>query len=322
MESREIVTRAIERRNPPRLPIHYCNRDMDCSDVWTTSYAPASDFSPRHPCQTEWGYIWTSLDETMGQPVGRPIANPQEAFSYIPPDPWAPGRLDHLTEALAVENRRFSRFGIGISGFNQATFIRGFDDFLMDLYAEPAAAEKVLDAVFDFENAMIDRVAERSFDSVVFGDDWGTQQGLIISPDLWRKVFRPRYADQYERIHRSGKKVWLHTCGNVYSIIGDLIDIGVDVLELLQPDVMGVDNLARNFGGKVCFCCSVDHQRTAISGARDEIFAYVGMLYDKLGAFNGGLIGYIEDYHCLGMSEQNYQWIREAFYSISGGCDG
>ncbi|MHB1456502.1 MAG: uroporphyrinogen decarboxylase family protein [Armatimonadota bacterium] len=322
MESKEIVMRAVEFNSPPRLPIHYCNRDFEFSDVWTAGAGAARGFSPTQAGQTEWGYIWTSLDETMGQPIGRPIETPEEAFTYVPPDPYSPGRFDHLTPQNVLENPRFSRFGVGISGFNQATFIRGFDDFLMDLHAEPAAAAKVLDGVFDFENGLIEGVADLPFDSVVFGDDWGTQQGLIISPELWRKVFKPRYAEQYDLIHRSGKKVWLHTCGNVYSIIGDLIDIGLDIIELLQPDVMGVENLARDFGGKVCFCCSIDHQRRAISGTRDEIFAYARLLNDTLGAFNGGFIAYIEDYRCLGMSEQNYQWIREAFHSINGEFNG
>lgn len=322
MEAKEIVMRAIEFKNPPRLPIHYCNRDFDCSDTWTTGYASAQGFNPTQPGQTEWGYRWTKLDETMGQPVDRPIKTPEDAFTYVTPDPYAPGRLDHLNSQLILENPRFSRFGIGISGFNQATFIRGFDDFLMDLYAEPPAASKVLDAVFNFENGLIEQISDLPFDSVVFGDDWGTQQGLITSPVLWREVFKPRYAEQYELIHKSGKKVWLHMCGNVYSIIGDLIDIGVDVIEFLQPDVMGIDNLTRDFGGKVCFCCSIDHQRRAISGTRDEIFAYARKLNDTLGAFNGGFIAYIEDYRCLGMSEQNYQWIREAFHSINGDHNG
>ena len=92
--------------------------------------------------------------------------------------------------------------------------------------------------------------------------------------------------------------------------------MGADVLELLQPDVFGVERLASAYGGKVCFCCSVDHQRRAISGTREEIMAYARLLNERLGAFNGGYIGYIEDYASLGMDEQHYQWIREAFRTL------
>ena len=90
----------------------------------------------------------------------------------------------------------------------------------------------------------------------------------------------------------------------------------MDVMELLQPDIYGIDWLASEFGGKVCFCCAVDHQRRAISGTREEIFTYAGVLNKRLGAFNGGFIADIEDYSSLGMSEHNYQWIKEACHGL------
>lgn len=305
--------RAIEFGRPDRVPIYYFNRDIERSDVISTAFEPPAGFQPREPGATEWGYVWHKLDGTMGQPGYAPLAETESISAYLPPDPWAPGRLDHVAQSVAEHQDRFIAFGLGITGFDQATFLRGMEQFLVDLYTDRAAAERVLDIVFEFENAMIEQVRDLDVDCVKFGDDWGTQRGLMISPELWREVFRPRYAEQFEMIRRAGKKVWFHSCGNVYPIIGDMIDIGVDVLEFLQPDVMGIDNLARDFGGMVCFCCSVDHQRVAISGSRQEIFGYAGELIGKLGSFGGGFIACIEDYSCLGMPEQNYQWICEAF---------
>ncbi len=316
MNAKSVVYRAIERRCPPRVPINYCNRDLERSDTVSFEWQPAADFVPERPGASEWGYVWEVLDKTMGQPKAHPLADWARAADYVPPDPGAPGRLDALEAALPASRDRFVKFGVGISGFNQATFLRGFETLLADLYAAPARAERVLDIVFDFENALIERALAYPVDAIAFGDDWGTQQGLFIPPELWRGMFRPRYAEQFARIHAAGKKVWFHTCGDVSAIIGDLIDIGVDVLELLQPDLFRVERLARDYGGKVCFCCSVDHQRRAISGTRDEIFAYAQLLRDNLGAFDGGFIGYVEDYACLGMREQNYQWIREAFEGL------
>ncbi len=315
MTRREIVLRGIERDDPPRLPIAYCNRDFDCSDCISVGYA-ASGFATAQRGMTEWGFVWEALDGTMGQPKTHPLADPEAVASYVPPDPYAPGRFDHVAEQIAQWPDRFIRFCVGISGFNQATFLRGYEGLLTDLYTDRARAERVIDYVFDFENAIIGQALQHPIDCVGFGDDWGTQKGLMISHDLWQEVFRPRYAAQFEPIRRAGKKIWFHSCGDVSSIIGDLIDIGVDVIELLQPDLLGVERLAREFGGKVCFCCSIDHQRRAISGTREEIFAYARFLRDALGAFHGGFIAYVEDYACLGMSEQNYQWIREAFHGL------
>ncbi len=317
MARKETVYRAIERRDPPRLPINYCNRDFDDSDTIAVGYGPASDFVPRGAGDTEWGFLWEALDGTMGQPKAHPLADDAAIPAYRPPDPFAPGRFDALSGQIALHPDRFIKFSLGITGFNQATFLRGYEAFMMDLRTDPDMAGRILDFVFNFENGIIDQAVRHPVDAITFGDDWGTQQGLMISLDQWRALFRPRYAAQFERVRRAGKKVWFHSCGNVHSIIGDLIEIGVDVIELLQPDVIGIERLATDFGGKVCFCCSVDHQRRAISGTREEIFDYARRLRDTLGAFNGGYIAYIEDYACLGMDEQHYQWIREAFHGLN-----
>ena len=317
MDPKEIVLRAIERRSPPRTPIHYCNRDFEFSDTHSVSCAPAEGFTPSAAGMTEWGYVWHTLNDTMGQPEVRPLADWSRVERYAPPDPYAPGRFSRLAEDIARHPDKFVKFGLGITGFNVATFLRGFEDFLMDLYLAPERAGRVLDMVFGYEQGIIEQAVTYPIDAVTFGDDWGTQQGLMIAPELWRKVFAPRYRAQFSRVHAAGKKVWFHTCGNVRDVLGDLIACGVDVLELLQPDIYGVERLAAEFGRRVCFCCSVDHQRRAISGAREEILAYARLLRDTLGAFDGGFIGYIEDYASLGMSERNYQWIREAFHSLN-----
>ena len=316
MNRREIVLRAIERRSPPRVPLHYGNRDFEYSDTVGVGFGSPEGYVPPTPETSEWGFIWERLDGTMGQPIAPPLGNWGNLARYTPPDPAAPGRLAGLDKAIAAADGKLVKFGLGITGFNQATFLRGFESFLEDLYLDRGRAEQVLDLVVDFESEMIRRGCTHAIDVVSFGDDWGTQNGLILSPDLWREVFRPRYEKQFAIAHKAGKKVWFHSCGDVSSIIGDMIDIGVDVLELLQPDLLGVRWLSREFGGRVCFCCSVDHQRVAISGSREELFAYTRMLRDELGKFDGGFIAYIEDYACLGMSEQNYQWIRQAFQGL------
>ena len=316
MNAKAIVLAAISGTNPPRVPINYCNRDFEHSDTLGTWYAPAADFTPSQPGMTEWGYAWKTLDGTMGQPSTHPLAEDHAMASFRLPDSRTPGRLAHIPVWGAQNQDKFLYIGLGITGFNQATFLRGFEQFLADLYTDPKLADQILDMVFDFENGMIEQLGKLPVDCVKFGDDWGTQQGLIINPALWRERFKPRYAAQFARVHRGGRKVWFHTCGQVYDIIGDLIEIGVDVLELLQPDVFGVERLAAEFGGKVCFCCSVDHQRRAIHGTREEIFAYARLMNDCLGANGGRFIGYVEDYASLGMGEAQYQWIREAFHGL------
>src|SRR5512140_3097325 len=98
MNSRELVCRAIERRRPERVPLIYCNRDWEHSDVLTCGARPAATFRPARPDLTEWGYVWHTLDGTMGQPGDHPLANDSQIDAYVPPDPYAAGRFEHLPE--------------------------------------------------------------------------------------------------------------------------------------------------------------------------------------------------------------------------------
>ena len=319
MTPREIVTNAVEFNNPPRVPLYYTNRDFEYSDVLCTGWAPTAEFQPSQPGMTEWGYVWQSLDQTMGQPHVRPLADLAALESYAPPDPLAPGRLDHVPAFTEANADKYLAIGIGISGFNCATFLRGFDTFLEDLYVDREAAERVLDMVFEVENGIISRLGPYDLQAAKFADDWGTQQGLIINPALWREVFKPRYAEQFARVHAAGMHVWLHTCGDVWEIIPDLIEVGVDILELLQPDIFGVERLGEQFAGRLCLCCSIDHQRRACHGSQQEIHSYARRLKESLSTDSGGFIAYLEDYSSLGMSEQNFQWIREAFHGLNEG---
>jgi hypothetical protein len=316
MTSRELVTRAIERTGPDRIPLYYTNRDAHLSDLYCVGAGGATGIAPAEPGMTEWGFVWESLDKTMGQPHTHPLADSRNIATYCPPDPYAAGRFDHMEQVLQNAGDKFRMMHLGITGFNQATFLRGFEAFLEDLYCEPDDAAKVLDYVIGYETGLIEQSGQYDIDAIAFGDDWGTQQGLMISPNKWKEVFKPRYKEQFDLIHKQGRKVWYHSCGNVWDMIPDMIEIGVDVFEFLQPDVFGVENLAREFGGHVSFACSVDHQRRAITGTREEIFAYTSLLRDTLGSFNGGYIGYLEFYDSMGMTEQTYQWIHEAFQSL------
>ena len=112
--SREIVRRAIERTGPPRLPVNYCNRDVEDSDTAGVGPAPAAGFTPSQPGETEWGFVWEVLDETMGQPKTHPLADWDCIADYVAPDPYAPGRFDDLADAIAARQDRFVNFGMFI----------------------------------------------------------------------------------------------------------------------------------------------------------------------------------------------------------------
>lgn len=317
MNSKDTVRRAIEMKAPERVPILFFNKDLEKSDIARVEYAPAAGFQPSVVGQTEWGFVWERLDDTIGQPRKPPITSWDDLAKYDPPDPNAKGRFDHIEDFIRRNSDKYLMGTMGITGFNLVTFLRGFESTLEDLYIDRDRIERLIDIVFSFEKEIIRNYGRYDLNAVAFSDDWGTQDRLMISPDLWREVFKNRYKEQFDLVHEFGMHVYFHSCGFIYDIIPDLIEIGVDVLNLNQPDLFGIERLGEEFGGRVCFNCPVDHQTVAINGTRGEIFEYVERLNRHLGSYNGGFIGYIEEYHSIGMSDENYRNIVDAFERLS-----
>ena len=316
MTSRERVIRAVEFKGPDRTPIYCFNRDFDRSDVLCFDVKPAKDFVPREPGDTEWGYVWEKLDDTMGQPKEEVIRDYAMLDGYRPPDGFAEGRLEGLKEFCDRNRDKYIMVGPDITGFTIVTFLRGFENTMADLYLDEENLGRVIDMVFGYEEDLIRNICRYDVQAVAFHDDWGTQTAPFISPEKWREVFKPRYKRQFDLIHAHKKHVFFHSCGYVWDLIDDLLEIGADILNFNQPEVMGVDRLSQKYHGKVCFNCPVDLQKVALKASREEIFAYTRKLYDSFGGPAGGFIGYVEEYGSIGLSEANYRACLEALENL------
>jgi uroporphyrinogen decarboxylase len=315
MNSKEIVSRAIEMTGPERVPLNIV-RDNE-SDVVFIMYRPADGFDVGDRKYSEWGYVWERIDNTMGQPKIFPLTDWSKLKDYKPPDAFAEGRTEGFEDFIDKNKDKYILGAMGVTGFNQMTFIRGFSNLLEDLYLERENASKLADKVFGFEEDIIKLYGKFDIDAVTFYDDWGTQNSLIISPTLWRDFFKPRYKRQFDLIHSLNMHVYFHSCGYCYDIIDDLIEIGADILNFNQPDVYGVEKLGKEFGGRVCFQCPVDIQTVAINGGKKEIYDYVKRLIASLGRFNGGYIGLVEDYHSTGfVSKDAQEYCIQAFKDL------
>jgi hypothetical protein len=133
---------------------------------------------------------------------------------------------------------------------------------------------------------------------------------------MWRDFFKPRYRRQFQIAHDAGLDVYFHCCGAIAEIIPDLVEIGVDLLNLGQPNLFDTAELGRRFGGKICFVCPVSYQTTSISGTPQDILRVVQDYYRHLGRFKGGMIGYIVDGSSIGLPEENYQACVSAFRNL------
>lgn len=304
---REIVRKAIYFRNPGRIPMFYFSGDLSESDIIQVVCEEWA-MGPDHD-EVEWGFTW-DIQEGEAAPMGVP------RFTRL--DDW--GKLeDYIVRGLPDANRedRFHRMkevevgdrylmgSLFLSGFTVMWMLRGFENLMYDLFDEPENVERLAEAVFGVENQIIRRMKEQGFDGVSFFDDWGTQRSMFISPELWKEHFLPHYKKQFELVHSLGMDVFFHTCGAVYPIIEDLIEAGVDMLNLGQLNLNEPGRLRKEFKGKVCFVQPLDYQKTGLLGNREEIFAEAQEIYDLFGDEKGGLIAEIFDYDAMGWQPKN-----------------
>ena len=313
MTSRERTRRAVQMQGPDRIPMIYVNRDFEKSDLRVLDVARQWG-GAKH---SAWGFAFERLDETMGQPKEPSFRTWEEFKSLRAPDPHDPGRFAHVPGVMREHGEKYYVAGLGLSGFTLMSCMRGFAELLEDFYAEPEWVAKLADMVFGFEEAVIAQLGGRGFDAVHFGDDWGSQNGLFISPALWRSFFKPRYKRQFDLAHSLGLDVYFHCCGQIGDILPDFIEIGVDIMNVSQPNLFDIEKLGAEFGGKTCFMCPVSYQTTSLSGTREEIFAAVRRMVESLGRFNGGFIGYMEEYHSIGLSDANYRHCEDAYNAFA-----
>jgi uroporphyrinogen-III decarboxylase len=222
-------------------------------------------------------------------------------------------RTAGLADFLERCGDRYRLATLDLSGFTVYTLLRGFENSMEDLLGAPHEFASLFDVILAFECDLIRLAARHGFDGVHFADDWGTQTGLMISPALWRRVFQPRYQRQFELTHELGLHVWFHCCGNITQICPDLHEAGVDVLNISQPNVVDIDELGRRLRGKQCFMTPISYQTVSVQGTPAQIYAEAERLWERLGTNRGGLVGYVEEYGCMGMSEENYRACAEAF---------
>jgi len=314
MDRRGQVRKAVKMQGPDYVPIFFVNKDKEESDVIMIDVVrhfmcPNKDIS-------EWGFKWERIDETMGQPK-ETLINTWDDFKHlIIPDAYNEQRFAEVGGIMKQYGNRYYIASLALSGFTLMSFLRGFENTLEDLYFNEENIKQVADVVFAFEENVIGQLADYGFDSVAFYDDWGTQNNLIISPVLWREFFKPRYKKQFDLAHKNGLDVYFHSCGYIYEIIPDLIETGVDLLNLGQPNLFDIEKMGRDFGGKVCFVCPVSYQTTSIHGTREDIYTEAKKLIDSLGRYNGGLIGYVEEYRSIGLSDENYHHCINAFREL------
>ncbi len=326
MTSREIFKAVLDFDNPPRVAMTLPEPYPNDVETFGRKHKPDETLEPQgnelRRWRDEWGVAWGSLTEfDKGEVVEPAISDWSELDGYQPPDL---GRKEDYAEAarlVAAETEKFRIGSLGGFTFNIARKLRKLDNYLCDLVLEPENIRRLNAIVREQLLAAIDRWGETGVDAIMFGEDWGTQDRLMIDPELWREVFLPEFKALAGRAHEYGMYVLMHSCGKMTDIIDDCIACGVDCFQFDQPRLHGIDLLAERFGGKASFWCPVDIQKTLQTKSPELIRAEAKELIDKLSAAGGGFVaGYYYGNEAIGLTPDIQDIACKAFVEFGSGA--
>lgn len=232
----------------------------------------------------EWGILWERPAgfgnyEITKSPLGGAVSL-EDVRAMKWPDPSSARFMQGLRDrARALRNSTDKAIiaNLAMQIHTQSYFLRGFSDYLMDLVMNQKLIEAIMDRVLEIFVERTERIMGEIgdfVDIVYVADDLGAQNGPLFSPDIYRKILKPRQRRLFEAIKgKSGAKILYHSCGAVAAFIDDLAEIGVDILNPVQTSAAGMDSktLKARFGQKVCFWGGIDTQRILPFGKPQEV---------------------------------------------------
>ena len=267
---------------------------------WANSYYANETYAGGADTYTdEWGIEWKSApyETRFGsgfytEMAGHPLADARAFDTYQPPDPNRPELYQEAERLIAAHKSDYFIVGVTVTTiFETAWALRGLERTLTDFVEDPELADRLLDIPFRYHLAAARRLVEMGVDMIWTGDDVGTQRGMLLSPRGWRRFFKPRMAEFISTLKSINPevKVAYHSDGNIEAIIPELIEIGLDVLNPVQPACMDPAKLKRQYGDKLCFWGTIDEQHTLPFGTPQEVRAQVLERLETAGC-DGGLI--------------------------------
>jgi len=206
-----------------------------------------------------WGAGWSTETEGYWHSVA-PLAHTTDLEQFPWPDPDAPHLLDDAASSIAAHGQLFVVPNLGMCLFERAWSLRGFDKLLMDMVEAPTWVEELFDRITDIQVRLAKHFVEIGVDGGYFGDDYGAQQSMLFSPQLWRRLIKPRLARMLPVFRNAGLPVIFHSDGDIRAILPDLVEIGVTVLNPVQPEVLDHAWLFRQFGANLSFYGGISTQ--------------------------------------------------------------
>ena len=267
MTRRELVKAAIAHQETDRVPYSI---DL-CGDAWEKLKPLVSQPTPGEYLDNDvagFGPPWWNWHELGADWAG--FDAPASPAKVIGAGSYS-DFVDRVKWARGMSDKYFLVMIYG-SHFEKAYFARGLENFLADMGGDLAFARKLLNLIIEKNMVMLENIlAIREIDGVLLGSDWGSQRGMLMSPEVWHDLIRPGEQREYDLIHSYGKDVWVHSCGKIEPIIPSLIEMGVNVLNPVQSEAMDIDALKRDFGPRLTFWGGISTQQTMPYGTPEDV---------------------------------------------------
>ena len=265
---------------------------LQCSVGWVTNY-----YLDTKPYTDEWGVVWATKNYAtpwgpgfFTEMKGHPLADAGALATYQPPDPDRPELYVNLERMLAEYGADYYMIGrLHCTIFETGWALRGFQQMLLDFLMEPELTQEILEIPYLYHKAVACQMAARGVDMIWLGDDVGSQRNMLISPATWRTFFKQRMATLIAEVRaiRPDITIAYHSDGSIYPIIPDLIEIGVDVLNPIQPDSMDPARLKSEYGDRLRFFGAIDVQNTLPFGTPADVRSEVAARRATIGAGGG-----------------------------------
>ena len=255
----------------PRLAEYYDNaafEDRISNHLPFYNLEPKVNWESASTYVDEFGSRWRAgASPHLEQP---PLQEPS-LRGYRFPDLAAQETFTGASEFFARYDRHFTLCGIAHGFFDRGWALRGMENFMMDFIAHPAFVEELFKSLTSMYIALIDRISAYPFDAIRFGDDWGYQRGVITGASRWRKFIKPGIKRIFGHAREKGFAVMVHSDGDVTELLPDLIDMGVQILNPIQPEAMDILLIKRLYGRDLCFNGGVSTQLTLPRGTAEDV---------------------------------------------------
>jgi hypothetical protein len=336
MTGREIIKRVLEFDSPPRIGYNFNkpnSSDMVFGGFWNISenkywqWGKYPELLEKVPgfdgevCMSNGNILGRLNGKTKGECIKGALEDGWETLdgyiktyldSYRDPKNYM---LDNLTQ-WASDNKDMFRMASVIA--LQATIrdTRTIGNMFSDTVLEKENLKRLVNECADIAVAQVDMLGKCGIDSAVIADDWGLQNSLYINPKSWREIWKEPYARVIARLHAHGMKFLLHSCGYIYDIIDDFVEIGADAFQFDQTVIYDFDNLAKKINGKATLWSPVDIQKILPTGDKEKIQKEALRMIRTFHK-GGGLIA--KDYPSLGdigVKDEWAQYARDVFMAF------